>query len=137
VEPVRPSYARVSEGLPPTPHDQHPMGLEAVCAHLMGPATRRARTDAAPDLSPPSSAGQDKAEPLRGTTLERHPPDGLEHRRRRGGGWVAAVRVTHPPAEVGEGAAGCRAKAGEGELFQLVFRLFQVFPVTYLRVGES
>jgi hypothetical protein len=50
---------------------------------------------------------------------------------------VAAVRVTHPPAEVGEGAAGCRAKAGGEELFQLVFRLFQVFPVTYLRVGES
>ncbi|GKQ34674.1 hypothetical protein ALMP_12230 [Streptomyces sp. A012304] len=61
-------------------------------------ATRRAIRRAALALCALSSAGQDRAERLRRTTIERQPPDDLKHRRRRGGGWVA-LEGYPPPGE--------------------------------------
>jgi hypothetical protein len=61
-------------------------------------ATRRAIRRAALALCAPSSAGQDRAERLRRTTIERQPPDDLKHHRRRGGGWMA-LEGFPPPGE--------------------------------------
>lgn len=89
--PVHPSLARTHEQLL---HDCP--GTNAPTANRR--ATRRAIRRAALALCALSSAGQNRAERLRRTTIERQPPDDLKHRRRRGGGWVA-LEGYPPPGE--------------------------------------